>query len=102
MGLVVVQNPQDNCQDTCTPREGCVNKEIEDGSMRWRRWLHGLFLGILALAVNPKTGRAQLSAAIIGNVQDTTGAVVNGATITVKNQETGATRVATTDDTGNF
>jgi hypothetical protein len=79
-----------------------VKGEYENTPMRSRRWLFGLFLGALAIAVNPHMSRAQVSAAIIGNVGDTSGAAVGGATITVKSQESGVTRVVTTDDAGNF
>ena len=71
-------------------------------SARRRQCLYGLFFGIVVLAGNPNPGWAQVSASIIGTVNDTSGAVVNGATITVKSQETGATRVVTTDDAGTF
>src|SRR5271168_5412507 len=47
-------------------------------------------------------GMAQVNAAISGKVEDASGAVVHGATVTVKNLETGATRVVTTDDNGDF
>lgn len=43
---------------------------------------------------------AQVTAAITGRTEDATGAVVAGATITVKSVETGATRVTTTDENG--
>ncbi len=43
-----------------------------------------------------------VTAAISGKVEDMSGAVVSGATITVKNLETGAVRIVTSDDTGNF
>ena len=45
---------------------------------------------------------AQVTASITGRVEDATGAGIGGATITVKNLETGATRVVTTSDSGNF
>ncbi|HML17170.1 MAG TPA: carboxypeptidase regulatory-like domain-containing protein [Bryobacteraceae bacterium] len=44
----------------------------------------------------------QVSAAISGKVEDASGAAIGGATVTVKSLETGATRVATTDESGNF
>jgi hypothetical protein len=43
-----------------------------------------------------------VTAAISGQVEDSSGAGVGGATVTVKSLETGATRTATTDDAGNF
>ncbi len=47
-------------------------------------------------------GLAQVSATISGRVEDPSGATVGGATVTVKSLETGATRVITTDEAGNF
>ena len=45
---------------------------------------------------------AQVTASISGRVEDATGAGIGGATVTVKNLETGATRVVTTSESGNF
>jgi hypothetical protein len=45
---------------------------------------------------------AQITASISGRVEDATGAVVGGATVTVTSLETGAIRTAVTDDSGNF
>jgi hypothetical protein len=45
---------------------------------------------------------AQVTAAISGQVEDATGAAVTGATVTVKNLETGATRSGATDEIGSF
>ncbi|MBZ5660561.1 MAG: carboxypeptidase-like regulatory domain-containing protein [Acidobacteriia bacterium] len=50
----------------------------------------------------PGNTRAQASASIVGNVTDSTGAVVKNAKITVKSVDTGATRGTATDDAGNF
>jgi hypothetical protein len=47
-------------------------------------------------------GHAQVSAAITGRAEDASGAAVAGANITVKSLETGATRVTTTDEAGQF
>jgi hypothetical protein len=71
-------------------------------SVHLKPWLCGVFLGLLVLAANPKPGRAQVTAAIVGRVEDASGAGVGGATITVKSLEIGTTRATTTDDTGNF
>ncbi len=43
-----------------------------------------------------------MTASISGQVEDATGAGINAATVTIKSLETGASRVVTTDDTGNF
>jgi hypothetical protein len=75
--------------------------------MEWRNscWnfrAYILILGLLGIAAMPTAGRAQAMASITGNVVDATGAVVQQATITVKSQETGATRKVSTDDSGNY
>jgi len=54
------------------------------------------------LLASATTARAQVSAAIVGNVEDATGAAVKDAKITVTSLETGATRTVNTDDSGNF
>jgi hypothetical protein len=61
-----------------------------------------LFFGLLGYAAMPAVSRAQVTASITGNVRDVSGAVVQDATVTVKSQETGATRSATTDDSGDY
>ncbi len=61
-----------------------------------------LILGLLACAITPSASRAQVTASITGNVQDTSGALVRDASITVKSQETGATRTVASDDLGNY
>jgi len=61
-----------------------------------------LLLAFIATFAISRPVRAQVSAAIIGNVEDTTGAVVKDAKITVKSLETGATRSVNTDDSGNY
>src|ERR1035438_9950522 len=68
----------------------------------WRLWLLSLFLAVPVLLACPDAGWAQVSAAISGRVEDASGAGVGGATVTVKDVETGATRVVTTDLTGNY
>src|SRR5215470_1039867 len=47
-------------------------------------------------------GWAQVNATISGKVEDQTGATVGGAMVTVRSLETGATRIVTTDETGNY
>jgi hypothetical protein len=61
--------------------------------------LRASLLGLLLVGV---FAWAQVAATISGRVEDATGAVVHGATITVKSLETGATRVVATDESGNF
>jgi len=55
---------------------------------------------IFFLAVIPAW--TQVTASISGRVEDDSGAAVSGAIVTVKSLETGATRSATTDETGSF
>ncbi|MBZ5697474.1 MAG: TonB-dependent receptor [Acidobacteriia bacterium] len=69
---------------------------------RRMRGFRSLILGLITLTASPRPGQAQVSAAIVGKVEDTSGGGVGGAKITVKNLETGATRVVTTDDAGSF
>jgi Carboxypeptidase regulatory-like domain/TonB-dependent Receptor Plug Domain len=61
-----------------------------------------LILGLLALVGMPTTGRAQVTASIVGTVTDQSGATVSGAVITVKSVETGAAREVTSDEQGNY
>src|ERR1700690_888537 len=58
------------------------------------------FAGLLLLALTPAW--AQLAASISGKVEDPAGMAVSGAMVTVKNAETGATRVVSTDESGTF
>ncbi len=59
-----------------------------------------VLLGLLLLV--PGLLRAQVAAAISGHVEDPSGVGVSGATVTVKNLETGEVRTVTTDAAGNF
>ena len=45
---------------------------------------------------------AQGTGSLLGDVKDTTGSVIPGATVTVISQGTGLSRVTKTDDTGHF
>ena len=49
-----------------------------------------LLLATLMIIAIPRSAWAQASAAISGTVEDASGGVVNGVTITVKSLETGA------------
>src|SRR5690349_6610022 len=57
---------------------------------------------LLLLVAVAGTVSAQVSASISGKIEDASNAAIRGATVTVKSLETGATRVVTTDDGGNF
>ena len=69
-----------------------------------RRVFHVCILvaGSFALALLPATGHAQVTASIIGTVQDPSGAVVSGTQITVESLETGAKRIVRTDESGMY
>jgi len=79
-----------------------VNKQRIGESVNWRLWCLKLFLVAFPIAVSSGPAWTQVTAAISGKVEDPSGAGVSGATVTVKSLETGATRVVTTDETGNF
>src|SRR5208282_5409099 len=80
----------------------CEGKQNEPKDMTH---LHRLVL-ILAIvaSLSPSQAMAQgeTTSAIVGQVRDTTNAVVPGATVTVTNLETGLRRSAKTDDAGRF
>ena len=57
-------------------------------------------LVVLMLLAVTATVWAQAVASISGRAADASGAVIGGVHITVRNLETGETRITTTDDTG--
>lgn len=59
------------------------------------------FVIAIGLAICNTAG-AQVSASIVGKVEDSSGAGIPAATVTVTSLETGATRVLTTDEAGNY
>ncbi|MGB8773748.1 MAG: carboxypeptidase-like regulatory domain-containing protein, partial [Terriglobales bacterium] len=61
-----------------------------------------LLVAVLTLLAGSGAVWAQVSAAISGKVEDASGAAVSGATVTVKDVETGATRIVTTDSNGDY
>jgi hypothetical protein len=61
-----------------------------------------LLVAVLVLLACREGAWAQVSAAISGKVEDASGAAISGATVRVKDVETGAMRVVTTDLTGNY
>jgi hypothetical protein len=73
--------------------------------MSAQRGLSKLFvLALIAIsALFPRSAAAQFDAAtVLGTVVDASGAVVPGATVTLKNTETGIAATAVTDGEGNF
>jgi hypothetical protein len=79
-----------------------VNEKSVNLPERSGRSMVWLILSFSLLLAAPGIARAQVSASIIVNVEDATGAAIKNAKITVKSVETGATREAATDDAGNF
>ncbi len=62
-----------------------------------------LFISLLALALAAPSAQAQsMFATLTGTVQDSAGAVIVGAGVTVRNMASGETRVATTNKGGYF
>ena len=68
------------------------------------RAAHFAFLMLTVTCLLPVKALAQgeTTSAIVGQVRDTTNAVVPGATVTIANPETGLRRTAKTDDAGRF
>src|SRR5215470_2832486 len=64
--------------------------------------LVSIVFGTLLLVGGFDSALAQVTATVSGRVEDATGAGVGGAVVTIKSLETGTTRTATTDDTGNY
>src|SRR5258708_40364481 len=67
---------------------------VDTKRVAWKS-IAGLFLFLLALA--PGTAWAQGEASLGGVVTDSTGAIIVGATVRVKNVETGGIRTPGTD-----
>jgi hypothetical protein len=61
-----------------------------------------LFASFVVFAFSAPSVRAQVSASITGVVSDPSGAPISAATVAAKNLETGAVRIANTDDAGRY
>jgi hypothetical protein len=57
---------------------------------------------LILMVLSSVTAWAQFTSGIEGTVSDPTGAVVPGATVTIKNEETGAAQTVQTQDSGSF
>src|SRR5688572_14735204 len=68
---------------------------------RHRPWA-GVWTVVAAVILEPAWLLSQSSAAISGTVRDSSGAVMPGAEIVVKNAATGFTRTVVTNDAGRF
>jgi len=64
--------------------------------------LSSLLAALLFVAWSPRAGAQVLYGSLVGNVGDESGAAVPGATVTIRNKETGAAREATTDASGAY
>jgi len=65
----------------------------------WARFYTGV---LLSICLGAGTIQAQVTATVSGRVDDSTGAAIPGATVTVTNLETGAVRTVTTLEAGNY
>src|SRR5438093_10761715 len=65
------------------------------------RYLPVLIISVIFLGGHPASAQVS-TATIAGVVQDASGAVIPGVSITAKNVETGVTRMATTDEGGRY
>ncbi len=84
---------RNSVSSTVTSLHNCAGTKV------WTRIAHGLFLiPLLTTVVSAQTFRGT----ILGTVTDPNGALVSGATVTVKNTNTGLERTTTTDNEGNY
>jgi hypothetical protein len=70
--------------------------------MAWSANFAFLVLTVACLLSAKALAQGETTSAVVGQVQDTTDAVVPGATVTITNHETGLKRTARTDDAGRF
>jgi Carboxypeptidase regulatory-like domain len=61
-----------------------------------------ILVEVLSLFSAQASSQGETTSAIVGQVSDTSNAALTGATVTITNRETGATRTAKTDDAGRF
>ena len=64
--------------------------------------VHALASVFFCISFATGTIRAQVTASVSGRVEDSTGATIPGASVTVTSLETGAGRTATTNETGAY
>src|SRR5262245_37491616 len=70
------------------------------GNVKW--WFLVLVTTIIFFTLSITSAVAQTAATIMGRVEDSEGALIAGAIVTVRSVETGLTRVVTTGETGYF
>src|SRR5262245_31989032 len=66
------------------------------------RMLSSFSVMVVMILLFAGSAAGQVTASISGTVSDETKAGIPGATVTVKSTETGAVRVVTTDEAGNY
>ncbi len=66
------------------------------------RNLRNLACALLTIFATVSLSAQQISGSIRGAVSDSSGALIQGASVTAKQSETGFTRTATTDRDGNY
>src|SRR5216683_3862902 len=71
-------------------------------SCEWKLHVFTFIASAVVILSTATPAPAQVTATISGTVEDTSGAAVPGAAVTVTNIETGLTRALQTDETGNY
>jgi Carboxypeptidase regulatory-like domain len=61
-----------------------------------------MLLASASLSLNPSFGQATSTGTVVGTIADQTGAVIAGATVTIKDASTGSTRTTTTNSSGQY
>ncbi len=86
-----------------TPTRDCQNRKIPLPTgwlfSRWRQILPLVALTLACLGLS-SVARAQVTATLTGSVQDTSGAVIPGASVTLTNESTGESRVEQSNGAG--
>src|ERR1051326_8951078 len=78
-----------------------TNLDEENGGKNMSRYLTGVLISLILLSGITVSAQST-TATIAGVVQDASGAVIPGVSITAKNVETGLTRTATSDEGGRY
>ena len=77
-------------------------KPWQKGVMEQANWF-GIFCSAMALTLMvASAARGQVSGAVSGTATDSSGAVLPGVNVTLRNLETGAVRAAVSDGTGRY
>src|SRR6266851_3270036 len=67
-----------------------------------RTWSASHFFAIVLILASSNVGVAQVTASMMGRVEDASGATIPNTNVTVTSRETGATHTATSDEAGNY